>query len=136
LPAHAIPVERGLGPLVDLWALWCAAAVLLATELPLAGRVAAAALVIRGAQRWVRARRHSRGQWYLLPPFGCDPDWYLGARGRMLVLRRIVAGHLPGCGWLVRFEVDAGPGWLWIPVQALSRHSGRRLRAAITAGRT
>jgi hypothetical protein len=131
-----VPVELGLGPLVDLWALWCAAAMLLATELPLAGRIAAAALVIRAVQRWGRARRRSSGQWYLLPPFGCDPDWYLGEGGRIRVLRRVVAGSLPGCGWLVRFEIDASPGWLWIPAGALDRRSARRLRAAITAGRT
>jgi hypothetical protein len=136
LPAHAIPVERGLGPLVDLWALWCAAAVLLATELPLAGRLAAAALVIRAVQRCGHVPRGSRGQWYLLPPLGRDPDWYLGRRGRIRVLRRVVVGRLPGYGWLVRFEVDAGPGWFWIPAGALDRRSGRRLRAAIAAGRT
>jgi hypothetical protein len=110
--------------------------VLLATELPLTGRFAAASLVIRAAQRWGRARRRSAGQWYLWPPLGGDPDWHLGRRGRTRVLRRVVAGSLPGCGWLVRFEVDSGPGWLWIPARALDRRSARRLRAAITAGRT
>ena len=105
---------------------------LLATELPLAGRVAAAALVIRALQR----RRRDRRRWYLLPPIGSDPQWYLSTGRHCRVLRRVTAGRLPGFGWLLRFEAGGAPGWVWIARQALDRRAERRLRAAITAGRT
>jgi hypothetical protein len=119
------------------WALCAAAALLLTTELPVAPRLAAAALAVRALpQPW------RRGQWARCParlrlPSGRDAVWQLG--GDVLpprALRLAAAGRLPGAGWLLRFESRAGSRWVWVPARGLDRVDGRRLRAAITAGRT
>lgn len=139
--AEALPVELGLGPLLRFCALWSAAAILLATELPFAGRIAAAALVLRALPAW------GRGCWgdgrcggdrgaRLLPPRGDGRQWRLAAAGRWQELRLDAAGTLPGCGWLLRFDAGPGATWVWVDARRLDRAGGRRLRAAITAGRT
>jgi hypothetical protein len=118
------------------WALCAAAALLLTTELPVAPRLAAAALVVRALpQPW------RRGQWarcparLLLPGRG-DAGWQLCGDSAPRALQLAAAGRLPGAGWLLRFESQAGSLWVWVPARGLDRVAERRLRAAITAGRT
>jgi hypothetical protein len=131
-----VSAERGLGPLPWLWGLWAAAAVLLATGLPAAARFAAAALALQILVRHGRAGRWTRRSGYLYLPRVAGGRWRFDAGPESRGLRLAGAGRLPLAGWLLRLEGEAGGVWLWVAQRSLDRRGARRLRAAITAGRT
>jgi len=131
-----VPAELGLGPLPWLWGLWCAAALLLASGLPWSPRLAAAALAMHVLRAACRSCGGYRSPARLWPPAARDSNWRLATVDGAQPLPLVSAGRLPGYGWLLRFGARAGPAWVWVPARGLDRRSARRLRAAITAGRT
>jgi hypothetical protein len=133
---HRIPAELGLGPLPWLWGLWAAAALLLATGLPLAARASAAALALQILARHCRSGRWMRRPGQLRLPRAASPAWHFDGDPVLPGLRLAAAGRLPCAGWLLRFEAQAGSVWCWVATGRLDRAAARRLRAAITAGRT
>jgi hypothetical protein len=133
---HRVPAERGLGPLPWLCGIWAAAALLLATGLPAAPRFAAAALALQILPRHCRTGRWTRRRGYLCLPGSARASWRFEGDAELRGLRLAAAGRLPRAGWLLRFDAEAGSVWLWVAQRDLDRAGRRRLRAAITAGRT
>lgn len=119
-----------------MWGLWCAAALLLATELPVADRCAAAALALQLCARFGRGAARSRAAAWLYVPTGGARDWRLEEAGGRQALQLAAAGTLPGLGWLLHFRSGSGTTRIWLSRHHLDRRAARRLRAAITAGRT
>jgi hypothetical protein len=131
-----VSAQQGLGPLPWLCGLWAAAACLLATGLPGAARFAAAALALQILARQCRTGRWERRAGYLYLPGRAGGSWRFDAAAERRGLRLAAAGRLPRAGWLLRLDGVAGGVWLWVADRGLDRPGARRLRAAITAGRT
>jgi hypothetical protein len=134
--SRRVPAELGLGPLPWLCGLWAAAACLLATGLPGAARFAAAALALQILARQCRTGRWVRRAGYLYLPRGPGDSWRFEAAAGLRGLRLAAVGRLPRAGWLLRLDGVPGGVWLWVADRRLDRSEARRLRAAITAGRT